>query len=188
MKHDQITKAPLKILALIGLIFAPLWLTSPAAFASKLLDHTLAGSEPKGAINLDKSYGGKVILAVNIASACGYTPQLSELEKLYQKYKDKGFVVLGFPSNDFFQERKEDQAIVEFCQLKYGVSFPIFKKSSVKGPDANPFYQELASAAEGQHPKWNFFKYLINQERKLVGVFPSQEKPLNSQLEKQISG
>jgi len=151
-----------------------------------LLDHTLERLFPKGNINLKETYEGKVILAVNTASGCGFTPQYDGLEKLHKKYKDQGLVVLGFPSNDFYQESKEGDEIVEFCKINYGVSFPIFKKSSVKGSKANAFYKKLASAYQGKTPKWNFFKYLIDQNQQVVALYPSQEKPLGSQIEKDI--
>lgn len=174
------------------------WLVMPVMFfiavlsswtwaEGKLLDFTLPSLSPKGEINLAKAYSGKVILVVNTASACGFTPQFSGLEKLYQKYKDHGFVVLGFPSNDFNQEPKAGEEIIEFCRLKYDVSFPMFKRSSVKGETANPFYQKLISASEGKYPTWNFFKYLVDQNQSVVGVFPSQAKAIGGDIESQIT-
>jgi glutathione peroxidase len=174
------------LLCLIGLLV--FCMTSALAEdKNMLLDHTLQGLAPKGEINLQTQYGGKVILAVNTASACGYTPQLSDLEKLYQKYKDKGLAVLGFPSADFNQEPKAGEDIVTFCNLKYGVTFPLFKKSAVTGDKANPFYQALISASQGQQPKWNFYKYLINADQKVVGFFPSQAPVLGGEIETKIS-
>ena len=154
---------------------------------STLLNHTLQSLSPKGEVNLAASYQGKIILAVNTASACGFTPQLADLEKLYKRYKDKGLVVLGFPSNDFYQERKQGDEIVEFCRLNYGVSFPLMSRSSVIGSNANSFFKDLAAAENGRAPGWNFFKYLINRQGQLVEVFPSQEKPISSNLEKAVS-
>jgi glutathione peroxidase len=153
---------------------------------SGLLNHTLTSLSPKGSINLQKEYAGKVILAVNTASACGYTPQYAELEKLYQKYKDQGLAVLGFPSDDFNQEPKAGDELVTFCKLKYDVTFPIFKKSAVTGANANAFYQQLIANTQGQAPRWNFYKYLIDSDQKVVGFYPSQEKPLGGELEQKI--
>lgn len=154
--------------------------------SGSLLDHTLERLSPKGIINLQEEYAGKVILAVNTASGCGFTPQYDGLEKLHQKYKDQGLVVLGFPSNDFYQEQKDGDDIVEFCRINFGVSFPIFKKSSVKGSKANVFYKNLASAHNGKAPKWNFFKYLIDQNQEVIALYPSQVKPLGGKLEQDI--
>ncbi len=161
--------------------------TSLAESSSSLLNHTLEMLSPKkGPINLQEAYAGKVILAVNTASGCGFTPQYDGLEELHQKYKDQGLVVLGFPSNDFYQEPKEGDEIVAFCRINYGVSFPIFKKSAVKGSKANAFYKNLAFAYQGKAPKWNFFKYLIDQNQNVVALYPSHEKPLGGQLEQDI--
>jgi len=151
-----------------------------------LLYHTLETLYPKGVLNLKEKYSNKVILAVNTASGCGFTPQYDGLEKLHKKYKDQGLVVLGFPSNDFYQEQKEGDEIVDFCRINYGVTFPIFKKGSVRGDEANTFYKNLAARYPGKTPKWNFFKYLINKNQELVALYPSQESPLGGQLELDI--
>lgn len=153
---------------------------------SALLDHTLVKLFPKGEVNLRQAYGGKVLLVVNTASSCGFTPQYEGLETLYQKYKDQGLVVLGFPSNDFRQEKKEGEEIVKFCRYNYGVSFPIFEKSSVTGDKANPFYKDLALSNNGKEPRWNFFKYLIDRNENVVGFYPSVAKPVGGKLEEQI--
>ena len=136
--------------------------------------------------NLCQSYGGKVVLAVNVASHCGYTPQYQGLEKLYQTYKDKGLVVLGFPSAQFGeQEFSDDQQIQKFCKANYGVSFPMFGRGSVKGADASPFYQQLI-AKTGESPAWNFNKYLIGRDGKVRRHFSSDVTPDAATLIKQI--
>ena len=125
------------------------------------------------------AYRGKVLLIVNVASKCGFTPQYASLEKLYEKYKDRGLVILGVPSNDFgSQEPGTDQEIAHFCQINYGVSFPMTAKEVVSGKNAHPFYiwakQKLGF---GTAPKWNFHKYLINRNGELLDYFYSTTSP-----------
>ena len=122
-------------------------------------------------------YGGKVVLMVNTASFCGFTPQYKGLEALYSRYKDKGLVVLGFPSNDFSQEPKDNQQIADFCENTFGVKFPMFTKTSVSGPQAVPLYQQLAVQAGNQPPRWNFHKYLLARDGKLVASYASEVDP-----------
>ncbi|MEQ1513338.1 MAG: glutathione peroxidase [Lysobacteraceae bacterium] len=161
----------LVIAALVGL--------SAAVFASgdKLLDHRyrpLAGKTP---VNLDQVYRGQVLLVVNTASKCGFTPQFEALEGLHARYKARGFAVLGFPSGDFMaQEFTDEKQIQEFCTLTYGVKFPMFQKVHVKGDEATPFYKALAKAT-GEAPKWNFHKYLIGRDGKVAANFGSRTKP-----------
>jgi len=131
-------------------------------------------------------YKGKVVLAVNTASKCGYTPQLKGLESLYQKYKDKGFVVLGFPSDDFNQEDLNGDKIKSFCKLNYGVTFPLFKKSHVKGKSINPFYKKIFISLVGQSVGWNFEKILVDSKGAVVKKYKSNEKPLDGDLESKI--
>ena len=122
-------------------------------------------------------YRGKVLLIVNTASFCGYTHQYEGLEAMYRKYKDRGLVVLGFPTNDFGgQEPGTNKEIAEFCRLTYGVQFPMFEKTTVKTLQANPLYAELG-AMTGQSPKWNFFKYVLDRNGKPAGTFASQVEP-----------
>jgi glutathione peroxidase len=127
-------------------------------------------------------YRGKVLLIVNTASYCGYTHQYEGLEAMYRKYRDRGLVVLGFPSNDFgSQEPGSNKEIAEFCRLTYGVQFPMFEKSSVTTLQMNPLYAELR-ANTGQVPKWNFFKYVIDRRGKPAGTFASSVEPDNRDL------
>jgi glutathione peroxidase len=132
-------------------------------------------------------YAGKVLLVVNTASYCGFTPQYQGLEELYGRFRDRGLVVLGFPSNDFAQERGSNAEIAEFCENTFGVKFPMFAKSSVRGADANPLFRELA-ARTGQAPRWNFHKYLIARDGAVVAQYSSmttpQDKALVGQIEK----
>lgn len=144
------------------------------AACSELYNHqltTLQGDK----INLC-DYQDKPILVVNTASKCGFTPQFDALEGLYSKYKSKGLLVIGFPSNDFKQEPGNDKQIGDFCKLTYAVKFPMMTKSSVIGPSANPFYKQL-SAKAGQEPQWNFYKYVILPGGKEVYAYSSDVKP-----------
>jgi glutathione peroxidase len=131
-------------------------------------------------------YGGKVLLVVNTASECGYTPQYEGLEKLYRRYHDKGFFVLGFPANDFGgQEPGSNQEIAQFCRLNYGVTFPMFAKTSVIGAKANPLYRALA-AQTGKPPRWNFHKYLLDRSGNPVAAFESAIEPEDPRITGQI--
>ena len=126
-------------------------------------------------------YQTKPILVVNTASKCGFTPQFEALESLYSKYKDKGLLVVGFPSNDFRQEYSSDKEIGDFCKLTYSVKFPMITKSVVSGANANPFYKQL-SAKTGQAPMWNFYKYVILPGGNQVYAFSSDVKPDASEI------
>ena len=130
-------------------------------------------------------YSGKVLLVVNTASYCGFTGQYEGLEQLYARYRDQGLVVLGFPSNDFAQERGNNQQIAEFCANTYGVKFPMFAKSSVTGAQASPFFRQLAEAT-GQKPRWNFYKYLIGRDGKPVAAYSSMTSPDSQGLRREI--
>ncbi len=127
-------------------------------------------------------YRGKVVLIVNTASYCGYTHQFEGLEALYRRYKDRGLVVVGFPSNDFGgQEPGTNKEIAEFCRLTYGVEFPMFEKSSVTSIKTNPLYAELLARTR-QSPKWNFHKYLVDRDGKQVASFGTRVEPDNADL------
>ena len=142
-----------------------------------LLDRSyrpLAGKTP---LNLQQVHGGKVLLVVNTASKCGFTPQFEALEALHAKYQGQGFAVLGFPSGDFMnQEYADEKQIQEFCTLTYGVKFPMFEKVHVKGAEATPLYRDLAKAT-GEAPKWNFHKYVIGRDGQVLASFGSKTKP-----------
>ncbi|RZK48392.1 MAG: glutathione peroxidase [Pedobacter sp.] len=136
-------------------------------------------------------YKGQVVLIVNIASGCGFTPQLTELEKLYQEFKDQGFVILGFPSNDFGNQEPLDNAGIEsFCQLNYGVNFPLHEKILVRGAAAHPLFKFLSekslNGAFNSIPRWNFHKYLINRQGEVVDYFYTFTKPDSSRIRKKV--
>lgn len=127
-------------------------------------------------------YKGEVVLAVNVASKCGFTPQYGGLQSLYDRYGDRGFTVLGFPCNQFFnQEPGNAEQIQEFCQINYGVTFPLFEKLDVKGPNQHPLYAELAETADDAgkagNVGWNFEKFLIDRDGKVVRRFRSKVTP-----------
>ncbi|HJW45527.1 MAG TPA: glutathione peroxidase [Lysobacter sp.] len=144
---------------------------------SGLLDHSFRPLAKKQPVSLRKTYGGDVLLVVNTASKCGYTPQFEALEALHAKYKAKGFAVLGFPSGDFkAQEFEDEKQIQEFCTLTYGVKFPMFEKVHVVGEQATPLYRQLAATA-GESPKWNFHKYLIGRDGQLIASYGSKTRP-----------
>ena len=156
-----------------------------ASACSTLLNHTFPRLQDEAPQNLCQ-YQGKVILAVNTASFCGFTSQYEGLEKIYAKYKDKGFVVLGFPSNDFGQQEPgSNKEIADFCKNTYDVKFPMFAKSSVSGNNPNPFFKMLI-AKTGTTPKWNFYKYLIDRNGNVVDSFGSITKPTSSSITDQI--
>ncbi|WP_068777050.1 glutathione peroxidase [Paenibacillus sp. FJAT-26967] len=126
-------------------------------------------------------YEGKVLLIVNTASKCGFTPQYKGLQELYDQYKDRGFEVLGFPSNQFMeQEPGTEEEIEQFCQVNYGVSFPMFAKVDVKGKDAHPLFEYLTSRTKGilsKEVKWNFAKFLVNRSGEVVERFAPTTVP-----------
>ena len=125
------------------------------------------------------SFSGKVVLIVNVASRCGYTPQYTGLEKVYEKYKDQGFVILGFPANNFgAQEPGTNEEIKTFCSSKYSVTFPMYAKISVKGADIHPLYQFLTTnPATAGDVKWNFTKFLVGKDGKVIARFESAVTP-----------
>ena len=136
----------------------------------------------KGEVQDLSQYKGKVVLIVNTASKCGFTPQYKGLEKLYKEYKDQGLEILGFPCNQFGEQEKGNESqISEFCELNYGVSFPMFSKIEVNGANEDPLYTHLKKEAPGvlgsKKIKWNFTKFLVNQAGEVVDRFAPTTKP-----------
>jgi len=179
----------MRLIALASLV--AITATTPAfgqtADCPALLRHTfnqLQTGEPQSLCR----YQGKVLLVVNTASKCGYTPQYEGLEALYRKYKDRGFVVIGFPSNDFGgQEPGNNKQIAEFCRTTYGVQFPLYEKTTVTELSRNPLYLDLVRATV-EAPKWNFHKYLIDRSGKPVASFISDVEPESRELVTRIEG
>ncbi|ADK04736.1 TPA: glutathione peroxidase [Bacillus anthracis] len=144
---------------------------------------TITGEE-----KLLKDYEGKVLLIVNVASKCGFTPQYKGLQEVYDKYKEQGLEILGFPCNQFGgQEPGTEADITSFCELNYGVNFPMFAKIDVKGDKAHPLYTYMTEQAPGllgmKAVKWNFTKFLIGKDGKVVGRFAPQTKPVDLEVE-----
>ncbi|WP_277486585.1 glutathione peroxidase [Catalinimonas alkaloidigena] len=157
---------------------------APASF----YDFSLNSIEGK-AVNFSQ-FKGKKVLLVNVASKCGYTPQYKGLQELNEKYGDK-VVILGFPANNFGgQEPGSNEEIATFCEANYGVTFPMFEKISVKGIDKHPLYRWLSDSSlngwNDQEPSWNFCKYLVDEEGRLIKFFPSSVEPMSEELTKAI--
>lgn len=159
--------------------------SAPSAASRAASLHELSAKAIDGTEVPLSTYKGKVVLVVNVASQCGYTPQYEGLEKLYEKNKDRGFVILGFPSNEFGgQEPGTNAEIATFCRSKYGVAFPMFAKVETKGAGASPIYK-LLTADHGE-PKWNFHKYLVGKDGKVRAAYPSAVTPADEKLAQAI--
>lgn len=183
---------------LIVMVFSAMTMTHPAAYAAApepapaaaaascpaLLQQTFLRLQDEKPQSLCQ-YSGKVVVVVNTASFCGFTSQYEGLEALYAKYKDKGLVVLGFPSNDFSQETGSNKQIADFCENTFGVKFPMFAKSSVTGKEANPLFKQLV-AKTGTTPRWNFYKYLIGRDGQVVTSFNSMTDPKSNSFVKEV--
>ena len=153
---------------------------------SALLDVEYRRLAKEETVRLCDAYQGKVLLIVNTASKCGFTPQYEGLEAMHAELAPRGFAVLGFPSNDFMgQEPGSEEQIQEFCTLTYGVKFPMFEKVSVIGDEVTPLYQRLKADA-GEAPAWNFHKYLVDRSGKVVASFGSRTKPDDPKLRAEI--
>lgn len=135
-------------------------------------------------VNLCELTQGKPVLIVNTASNCGYTPQFKALEKLHENYKDKGLVVIGFPSDDFFQEENDEKDTAKVCYINYGVTFTMLSTSPVRGSDANSVFKYLAEKTGA--PKWNFYKYVVSGDGAVVQQFNSKVKPDSEELKQAI--
>jgi glutathione peroxidase len=161
------------------LILTGMVMTASLFGASSVHEFTLNSIDGKSAPL--SAYQGKVVLIVNVASRCGNTPQYAGLEALYEKYKDRGFTILGFPANNFGgQEPGTNQEIKTFCSTKYNVTFPIYSKVSVKGADQTPLYQYLTKEADPSHTgdiKWNFTKFLVDRNGNVVERFEPNVTP-----------
>lgn len=162
-----------------------LWVSAPATAEQPCpatLNHTVGQLAEGAQVNLCEAYRGKVVVVVNTASKCGFTPQYDGLEALYKKYGDRGFVVLGFPSNDFGeQEPGTEKQIQEFCRLTYGVKFPMFEKTKVRSDNADPVFKVLGTMAK-EYPQWNFHKYVLDREGKLAASFSSRVDPQDQRI------
>src|SRR5579862_2497881 len=172
------------------LVLFSLFAASVAFGASNVYDFTMNALDGKPVALA--SFKGKVMLVVNVASQCGYTYQYEGLEKLYEKYKDQGFVITGFPANNFGgQEPGTNEEIGAFCKSKFGVTFPMFSKISVKGGDQAPFYKFLtdktANPKTGGEIQWNFTKFLVDRNGKVIQRFEPAVEPLSKELESAVA-
>ena len=167
----------------VSIAFATLLLLNSTAIAGcpKNLDFTKRYLASEQSVHLCEAYAGKVLLVVNTASYCGFTRQFRGLENLYQQYRNAGLVVLGFPSNDFFQEPRSEDNVKKFCSLTYNVKFPMFEKTRVAKRNADPFYQALANQS-GDYPRWNFHKYLLDRQGNVVASYGSSVEPDDGSL------
>ena len=166
-------------------LFTALLVILPAmviAEGDALLDYEFRRLASEDTVNLATEFSGNVVLVVNTASKCGNTPQYDGLEKLYEEYGERGFTVVGIPSNDFMgQEPGTEEEIQEFCRLTYKVKFPMMEKTVVKQGKAHPMYDALAEAS-GTYPTWNFHKYLIGRDGKLIAEFSPRTQPYDEKL------
>jgi len=155
-----------------------------AELCPAFLDHDFQKLHSSETLNLCKAFAGKPLLLVNTASHCGYTPQFKGLESIYEKYKNRGLVVVGFPSDDFNQEAKDQAETAEVCYVNYGVTFTMLAPTDVKGPQVNPVFKELNR--QSHEPTWNFNKYLVAPNGKVVNYFDSEVTPESPQLSQAI--
>ena len=199
--HPPLGSARQRLLAMLSLVAAVLLGATSAHSADKapasasasacprVLQHTLLRLQDEKPQALCQ-YAGQVVVVVNTASYCGFTSQYKGLEALYAKYKDRGLVLLGFPSNDFSQEPDSNAKIADFCENTFGVGFPMFTKSSVRGPDALPLFKQLTEQT-GTAPRWNFYKYIISRDGQHIKSFSAmtgpQDKSFVAEVEKQLA-
>jgi glutathione peroxidase len=148
------------------------------------LNHEFRKLRSSGNVNVCRDFAGKPLLIVNTASHCGYTPQFKGLQALHEKYKDKGLIVIGFPSDDFQQEAKDEAETAEVCFLNYGVTFTMLSPTAVTGRNANPVFAELAR--QQRQPGWNFNKYLVTPQGRVTAYFDSNASPDSAQLNQAI--
>ncbi|RDH43355.1 glutathione peroxidase [Zooshikella ganghwensis] len=163
------------IMRFFMVILLTLYSLTALASCPEYLNVTLRKLHSQDSVNLCQVTAGKPVLIVNTASHCGFTPQFKALESLHKQYKDKGLVILGFPSNDFRQEAKNEAKTAKVCYVNYGVTFTMLSPSSVTGDQANSVFKYLATKATP--PKWNFYKYLVSADGATVKAFASATEP-----------
>ena len=170
---------------LLSIIFLILFMSNADASEKIFHDFTIESISGE-TINLS-DYKSKVVLLVNTASKCGFTPQYSGLQKIYERYKDDGLVVLGVPTNDFNQELSKESDVKEFCEIRFGVEFPMSSIQPIRGENAHPIYKWIqANVSVIGQPRWNFHKYLIGKDGKIINWFSSMTSPTSEGLVNQI--
>ena len=165
-----------------ALLAMPLMAAAPSPSAWDFRFSALEGGEHELA-----AWRGRVLLVVNTASFCGFTPQYAALQRLHETQEGAGLVVLGVPSNDFNQESQEASKIRDFCDAQFGITFPMAALTRVRGPQAHPFYRWAAARAGGE-PRWNFHKYLVSRDGRQVQGFPARVEPSSGELRRAIEG
>jgi glutathione peroxidase len=185
MKIRAVPVSALLVAAVLAVPATPVAAVTPQAQACPaFLDHDFRKLHSSQSVNLCKAYAGKPMLIINTASHCGFTPQFKGLEAIHARYKDRGLVVVGFASDDFNQEAKDEAEAADTCFLNYGVTFTMLAPQHVKGPDANPVFRELAR--QTQPPAWNFNKYLVQADGKVAQYFDSKVTPDSAQFSEAI--
>jgi glutathione peroxidase len=174
-----------KISLLVAMLLPlPILATEATPNLERLFGHQLKRLHADEVVDLQERYSGKPLLIVNTASRCGFTGQFEGLEALHQRYQAQGLMVIGFPSNSFRQEEAKEEDTANVCFINYGVTFDMFSPISVRGRDAHPIFQELARQSTA--PKWNFYKYLVDRQGRVVASFASTTKPDSPALIKAI--
>jgi glutathione peroxidase len=174
----------LKSIAALAVAVAVCPALAAAAECSAFLDRDIRKLRSEERVNLCDAFAGKPLLIVNTASHCGFTPQFKGLEKLHQQYKDRGLVVLGVPSNDFRQAANDEETAARICFVNYGVTFTMLSEQKVRGPDAHQLFQELSLQAGA--PTWNFNKYLVDRDGKVLARFESSVDPMSTTMRRAV--
>lgn len=172
------------LIASLSVAMATITMQATAVAQEGLFNHQLRRLHSSETIDLAKRFAGQPVLVVNTASHCGFTGQFKELEAVYQLYKDKGLKIAGFSSDDFKQEAGSEAEAAEVCFVNFGVSFDMFASIHVRGPKAHPLFREIARQSE--EPRWNFHKYVIDRNGKVVAAFPSRVEPDAAEVRKAI--
>ncbi len=166
--------------SLTGFVLVATLSTAASASCPSFLNHSMRQLASTENIQFCEAYEGKALLIVNTASYCGYTSQFESLEQVHQEYEGRGLVVLGFSSDDFFQEDNDESDAAEVCFERYDVTFPVIATSRVRGSDANPVFKGLGEAS--RYPSWNFNKYVVSSSGDILGHFPSSAKPNGKEI------
>ena len=181
LQRFKVTACILGVCVVASVLSAPAARAEAQSECSAWLDQQFTKLNSTESVGLCEQFAGQVLVVVNTASQCGFTPQFEQLEAVYQNYKEQGLSVIGFPSNDFNQDRGSEENTAKVCYLDYGVTFPMVERTHIKGNNANPVFKHLASET-GITPKWNFYKYIIDRQGEVVAVFSSQTNPTDSVL------